>query len=223
MDIIKKGAFTLMETMVAFSLALIIIGIVLSTNFFFQIKKAGDTKKKEDMARIQRIVEDYYADHHVYPPVSEMTYDVMQDTSDAGRVCGSKNTGNTILPYSRELPCSPNSPVNDYVYFLANTGQDYAVFVVISNENDPTLQMSVCNKGCSYYLNPEFPGSSISNNYFNYDVTSPSLILPACAPNNYIGCYPHTRVPCRGCPNGSCGDYARLYCKNVWCQSYCNK
>lgn len=212
-----------MELMVVFILAIIIFGIMLTTNYYFQIQKAMDTKKKEDMASIQRIAEEYYADNHVYPPVSEMTYVTMTDTPTAGRVCGSKFIGSGIAPYTRELPCSPDSPTNDYVYFLTNGGQDYAVFVILKNKNDPTLKTSACNMGCSYYLDQQYPASSISENFFNYDVTSPSLTLPACQPTQYIGCYPGTTTYCRGCPNMNCGGYARIYCQANWCLQYCNQ
>lgn len=218
----KNNGFTLMELLVTISLAMIILGIILGGNYFFQIKKGQDSKRKQDFHVLQRILEDYYADKGVYPPVGEIAYATMADTPNAGKVCGSTYTGATLLPYSKQLPCNPTSPLNDYVYFSANNGQDYALFTVLVNDVDVDIVNSGCEHGCSYYTDPQFPSDSVSDIYFNYVVSSTGLTILDCQPIKYIGCYPHTTISCRGCPNGQCGGYTRLYCKAQWCQDYCN-
>ncbi|MEK9179308.1 MAG: hypothetical protein AAB893_02465, partial [Patescibacteria group bacterium] len=83
----KRGS-TLGELLVMVGVVSIIIGIILGTNFFSQTKRAEDTRRKTDLIALKKALEQYVSDHRAYPTVASMTYEYMNDTIVAGKLCG---------------------------------------------------------------------------------------------------------------------------------------
>ena len=228
----KLKGLTLAELLIVIVLMTLIVGIFLGTNYFSQIKRARDVKRKEHLAKLQKIVEDFHIDHDRYPSLSEMAYalqnDVVQDwdTALAGKICGLRQTTTLIQNYIGELPCEPKSPDEDYVYFLFDNKQKYVIFTLLENLADPAIIDLGCEYGCSYFLNEDDPATTVSSNYFNYYVASSDVEVGNCYGSTaFHACYTGRRTPgerCQSCTDYTCAPgYARLYCNPNWCLEMC--
>ncbi len=215
----RKGV-TLAELLVLSVLLLLIVGIFSGANYFTYIKRANDSKRKNHLKIMREALEAYYSDHNHYPAVSEMTYQYMSDTQNAGKICGDKKTGASIKPYIKELPCGLHG--NDYVYFLYDNGQSFSIFTRLEDLQDPAIEEVGCTKGCSYYYDERDPYGSLSDNVFNYYVSSSSYDFGFCPPTYYWACYKGKDNPCRICPNLNCeSGYTEVYCSPSWCVENC--
>ena len=224
---LKKQGATLAELLIVVILMSIVIFGVYGLNYFGQIYKANDVKRKEALSKIQKVLEDFHTDHNRYPTVEELTYETMPDTNMAGKVCGSRLTSSAINSYIGELPCEPKSPSEDYVYFVFNNYQKFAIFTNLENEDDSKIKELNCEYGCSYFLDPNDITGSISHNFFNYYTTSSDFEIKFCyGGTNYTACYPnatHDSDKCRACTDLNCQPgYQTLYCTASWCVQNCN-
>lgn len=229
---LKQKGITLAELLIVVILLSIVIFGVYGVNFMGQLRKANDLKRKEALSKIQKVLENYHTDHDRYPTVDELAYERMTDIDelkglDAGKVCGSRKTGDPINNYIGELPCEPKSPNEDYVYFVFNNNQKYALFTNLENENDDIISQLGCEYGCSYFLDPNDITGSISHNFFNYYTTSSDFEIEFCyGGTNYTACYPnasHDSDKCRACTDFNCQPgYQTLYCTASWCVQNCN-
>lgn len=227
---LKQKGITLAELLIVIILLSIVIFGVYGINFMGQIRKANDLKRKEALSKIQKVLENYHTDHDRYPTVDELAYERMTDIDelkglDAGKVCGSRKTGDPINSYIGELPCDPKSPSSDYVYFVFDNNQKFALFTELEYEDDPRIEELNCQNGCSYYTDPNDIDGSISTNYFNYYTASSNLKIEFCWGKEVLSaCYPN-RLPnerCHSCSDSSCEQgYDRLYCTSLWCQDLC--
>lgn len=228
----KNKGFTLAELMIVATLIGMLLLLVNGSNLFTQILKARDSVKKENLQKLQKVLEDFYANNNRYPTVKEMAYSLQSDVSPnwdralAGRICGTEKMPTEIRGYINVLPCDARSPTEDYVYFVFNSGQKYAIFSNLENTSDPVIKEIGCQYGCSYFLNEDDPTASVSNNFFNYYVSSTDVNLGNCQnTGRYSACYPGRSTPgerCQACHDFSCtGSYATLYCKASWCLTEC--
>jgi Tfp pilus assembly protein PilE len=232
----KKGV-TLAELLIVFTVIMIIIGIIIGTNYFTQTGKAHDLKRKSDLSVLREVAEDYYADHNMYPSVEEMAYKDSTGqvvyTNDmtvkkwAGKVCGSLHTSEEIRGYSKELPCNPSSPTEDYVYFTTPDKQSYAIFTNLTNKEDPAIEDSNCIAGCSYITSLSNPMNSLSREYiFNYMVSSSDYNY-FCSEESYFVYYANMSTSdcsqkCLACPGLECsGGWTRAFCSWGWCYDNC--
>lgn len=229
----SNRGMTLAELLVIVVIVVLVFFIVLGANYFRQLEKARDAKKKENLNRIQNVVEDFHIDHERYPNMTEMVYALMNDVSPnwdqalAGKICGSRKTSVELNSYTGELPCNPESPNEDYVYFLFANKQKYAIFTTLENTADPIIEELGCNFGCSYFVDEADPAGSISYNYFNYYVGSTDFAPDNCYQSTtYHACYPGRSNPnerCQVCTDYSCAPgYATLYCNPQWCLQNCD-
>lgn len=102
-----------------------------------QFKKAQDSKRKSDLAQIQRALEVYYQDYHRYP------YTVESKISKDGTTNGIVNWGEDFRPYMDVLPIDPSSS-KSYAYWTDITGQSYALYTALDRgSKDP----QACNGG----------------------------------------------------------------------------
>ncbi len=102
-----------------------------------QFNKAQDSKRKSDLAQIQRGLETYYQDCHRYPPAIQN-----QITSDCtGSIA--VTWGSSWRPYMDVLPTDPASG-KKYVYWVdeSNGGQAYAVYSFLARAS---IDTQACN------------------------------------------------------------------------------
>lgn len=213
---------TLAELMIVFVIVAMLLTLGLIRAYRSYTKKAWEAQKKSDLAVIRNIVEEYYSDYRRYPPVVDMTYEYMHDTQLAGKLCGYKKTGTNIKKYINELPCNPNSPTSDYVYFSWNNGQEYAVFTLLDLTVESGNKNELCPYGCSYFTNANNPKQTVSSNQYNYFVSSTAETVGCNLADVWV-CYPGITNPCRSCPNlqGCNPDYSGVFCTRSWCVDSC--
>lgn len=223
---VKNQGTTLAELLIVVILMSIVIFGVYGINYFSQIYKANDLKRKEALSRVQKVLEDFHTDHSRYPTVAELTYETMPDTNMAGKICGSRLTSPALNSYIGELPCDPKSPDQDYVYFVFDNYQKFAIFTNLENEDDSKIKEQKCEYGCSYFVYENNPTGSISNNRYNYYVSSSNFVIETCyGKTDYWACYPDYTDPnerCKICTDFNCQPgYTRINCQANWCLSSC--
>lgn len=119
-----------------------VVAILLTTvlaviNPLEQFNKAQDSKRKSDLAQIQRALEVYYQDYHRYP------YTIQSKISTDNTPNGVIQWGSSWSPYMDVLPIDPSS-AKRYVYWSDSTGQSYALYASLDRGGkDP----QACNGG----------------------------------------------------------------------------
>jgi len=130
-----------------------------------QIAKGRDARRKSDLAKIQKALEDYMNDHGCYPNPSEIVDD------EKSKIC-QKN----FSPYLAQLPCDPiNSPYFNYFYSYnaAETSCKswYKIYARLEYTKDPIIKKVKCGgeaAGC--------PGGGCGPGCnYNYWVASPNM------------------------------------------------
>lgn len=234
---IKRKGMTLAELLIVFTVVTLILGIIIGANYFTQSGKAHDLKRKSDLNILREIAEDYYADNNMYPTVEMMAYKDSAGqvvyTSDmavkkwAGKVCGSLHTSDEIKAYSKELPCNPSNPADDYVYFTTPDRQTYAVYTNLINKEDPAIEDANCKAGCSYITSLSNPMSNLSrDNIFNYMVSSSDYSY-YCSEESYFVYYANMSTndcsqKCLACPGLNCSSgWTQVFCSWGWCYDNC--
>lgn len=139
----RKG-FTLIELLIAVAIIGILILATLSL-YRLQLLKGRDARRKADLVKIQKVLEDYLNDHICYPESLE---------------CGSD-----FSPYLSSVPCDPVN-VNNNIYFYSisqdtNCKKWYKIFTTLEYDKDPIIKKIGCT--------PEFCGP------YNYLVSSPNV------------------------------------------------
>jgi len=220
------AGFTLIEVFVTFTILMVLLTLMNFTNILTYIQKSHDTVSKADLNKTRSVLESFHRDHGRYPSVAEMTYDAQDDTTLAGKMCGSRYTDNLFKEYVSELPCNAKSPVEDYVYFTYNDNQDFVLLTLLERSDDQAIQDSGCGSGCSYYTNSDDPTNSLSNNYFNYAVYT-SLDYLNCPLDDQWYCQDiggtHLCNTCSGRTSGPCFDPSEIkYCRSSWCEVQCH-
>ncbi len=167
--------FTLIELITVIGVLGVLSAIILAVvNPVEQFNKSQDSKRKQDLAQVQRALEVYYNDFHRYPPVYQAA-NANQISSD-----GTSGTavawGHTWSPYMDVLPIDPKT-AKSYAYWSDSTGQSYALYAALDRGgNDP----QACNSGnaCQSTQGTGLGGTNITcgtNVACNYGVTSPNI------------------------------------------------
>jgi len=140
----KKSGFTLIELMIV----LTIIGFfILAALWAYQVQvfKGRDARRKADLGKLQRVLEDYLSDHVCYPETLECQQD--------------------FAPYLSQIPCDPVNSENHIYYYSVSNEEGckkwYKIFTTLEYQKD---QM-IAKIGCT----PETCGA------FNYVVSSPNV------------------------------------------------
>jgi len=178
-----KKAFTLMELLIVVSIIALLGAAVLALlNPMFQIKKSWDSKRKGELATLNKVLEDWYNDKQCYPTPSEICYD---GPNSPCHICGSKSSSPNFSPYLPQLPCDPQSTTKQYLYQVDNNTCPswYRIYTTLSNTADPVIVSVGCQFGCG-------PAPDFS---YNYGVSSPNIGLEG----SLTACL----------TSGSCGDY----------------
>jgi prepilin-type N-terminal cleavage/methylation domain-containing protein len=141
----KKG-FTLIELLVVMAILALLAAIGLGT-FNSSRLKGRDSKRKNDLAQIEKALEMYYNDHGEYPGVGDYP---------AGE-SAFQDENNTL--YMKEMPT--DSKFGDYPY--ETDGTYYKIYARLENERDPGIG--------------SYPGTTCGDDECNYAVASPNALL----------------------------------------------
>jgi len=142
----KNFGFTMIELLIVVAT----IGILGAMAIFaakLQIAKGRDARRKSDLAKIQKALEDYMNDHGCYPD--------------------SLTCGVDFKPYLSLVTCDPinNSYFNYFYSYDENESCKswYKIYTRLEYTKDPIIEKVGCKDGCGP-----------SNNY-NYWVSSPNM------------------------------------------------
>lgn len=159
-DEIQKNGLTLIELMVV----LVILAILILAAIFAyrtQLAKARDARRKADLDKLTKVLEDYASDHLCYPD---------------NLTCGPA-TGTDLEGYLSEVPCDPLN--NSYFNYFYTSDADatckkwYKVYAKFENKEDPLIERTDCLSGCG-------PSSN-----YTYWVGSPNVSESAQLPGEY--------------------------------------
>jgi len=148
-----RHGFTLIEILIVLAILSLLILLAISA-WKTQLIKARDARRKADLAKIKKVLEDYLNDEGCYPNPEKITID--------GKIC---NT--SFSPYLSTLPCDPiNNNFYNYFYSYDQTETCktwYKIYARLENSKDPIISKVGCRDGCGP-----------SGNY-NYWVSSPNV------------------------------------------------
>lgn len=155
------SGFTLVEIMIVVTLIAIIAVVGLMNNVSNSLQKGRDGKRKQDLNKLARVLEDYYNDNSHYP-----LYD-----SSSGMIVGSP-WGQPFGSYVPELPADPSAPSQQYYYLSGATGNPnfFVLFARLENKADDDIALTGCSSGC---------GPNLS---YNYAIHSANVVMVAGLP-----------------------------------------
>lgn len=163
--IISQKGFTLIELLIVIGLIAVLTGAVLTIfNPLAQIQKSQDTKRKSDLALIQKGLELYYQDSGRYPP-STLDYKISVNGTTI-------NWDSTWSPYMAKLPGDP-APPNRYVYYVSDAGgQTYYLY---ANLAKGATDKQACNNGNACTTVVSGPGANACGGVCNFGLSSPNV------------------------------------------------
>lgn len=129
----KRNGLTIIELLLAVSLVGLLAGLTLTVfSPLTQVKKARDARRKKDLNRISKLLEDYYNDKGSFPV-----------SLDLGSCEGKLN--------GISLPCDPlNNSEYHYCYIASNDQQKYKIYAKLEYENDPQLKKTLPNPNYNF-------------------------------------------------------------------------
>ncbi len=156
---IHKG-FTLIELLLVIAvLGVLAAGLVILINPLAQFQRTRDTQRKNDLAQIQRALEQYYNDFGKYPAYTTTgTLYIMQDESSV-----THDWGTSWNPYINVIPKDPTS-TQKYIYSTANNRQTYRLYAHLERISDP-MACNTTGLDCPSVPAANLCGSSIKCNY----------------------------------------------------------
>ncbi|MCL4363989.1 hypothetical protein M1328_01995 [Patescibacteria group bacterium] len=183
-----KSGFTLMEIVIILGIIALIIGTGIALlNPQSQIYKAWDGKRKNDLATLNKVLEDFYNDKGCYPQPSQICYDA--GSGSTCHICGSKATSPDFKPYLNVLPCDPQSPSMDILYEVNNNScpTQYNLYTKLSNTADFSIAELGCQGGCGPYGNCNYNyGAQSPNTGIEHCTITPTMAPPTPTPL-YVG------------------------------------
>jgi four helix bundle suffix protein len=196
-----KG-FTLMELLLVIALiALLATALLILFNPKKQIEKAQDSKRKTEITQLQKVLEDWYNDKNCYPKPEEICYD-SPTSNNTCHICGHHPSSPKFTPYLSSLPCDPQYPRKNYLYYFDDSAcpKSYVIYTSLSNTTDPAIAQVNCQNGCG----PD------DDCHFNYGFSSPNTSPHTCQSNQPT--IPPTNTPYpTNQSNFYCRDYSSLY------------
>lgn len=160
-----QSAFTLTEVLIVVSLLviLILVGIAIFRPGS-QMEKVWDIKRKQELAILTRVFDDYYNDHEKYPTDQDVCYNRPVASADGStcycNICGLQGPKNQFGAYLQNLYCDPQHPQRKYLYSYD------------CSSSEPTW-FRVCAK-------LSFPDVPIKNSNYNYGVSSSNVSPNLC-------------------------------------------
>ncbi len=150
---------TLVELLTVIAIIAILATIFLTTSVATSLKKARDAKRKQDLTKIAKMMEDYYNDHLGYPVGGA-----------EGKIADDIPWGSSFDPYIPLLPQDPQSPKQEYYYQGSPSQSFFIIYAKLENTGDPDISKVGCNNGCG------------PNQSYNYFVASPNIVMLAGVP-----------------------------------------
>jgi prepilin-type N-terminal cleavage/methylation domain-containing protein len=120
----KKNGFTLIEVLTVIAI-LGIIALLVFGNFIRSLKKARDSRRKQDLNQIRTALDVYYSVHEAYPTATE----------PPGLVWGGTLTDDDDRVFMQKLPSDVNANLN-YVYQAPSTGDYFILYSCLENTED---------------------------------------------------------------------------------------
>ena len=155
-DKISSKGFTLIEVLIAVSIIGLISAVALG-NFRTSQIKGRDTRRKSDLAQVQKSLELYYNDYSSYP-----------SSDGSGRILGCPATSSSPCTWgtgsfqdagskTTYMPVIPKDPNAQFYYFYKSSadGGKYQLFARLENTQDPTIVggLSInCGVTCNFGL-----------------------------------------------------------------------
>jgi general secretion pathway protein G len=166
----SKG-FTLIELIVVVGIISILsVAAVAMLDPLAQFQKSNDTRRKSDLAQIQRALEVYYGDNGMYP--ANATGACATHYQIAGNSGGCVEWGASWQPFMNIMPKDPRSGWY-YVYKTTSTRQSYYLYASLERgAKDP----QACNSGlaCTSLTTLSIP-SNACGGICNFGVSSPNV------------------------------------------------
>ena len=151
----KKG-FTLVELLLVMALiGVLASALIVLINPVAQFQRSRDSQRKNDLAQVQRALEQYYNDFNSYPASSGVpNYYILSNA-----------WGTPWTPYMDVLP---KDPATTQTYRYISTGQTYMIYAHLERGINDS---QVCNGGAACSGVP--PGAACPGVYVcNYGVSS---------------------------------------------------
>ena len=165
-----KNGFTLIEALVVTTIIAILIAIGFTT-FKTQLIKGRDARRKADLSKLQKALEDRLNDAQCYPDDLVCNVD--------------------FRPYLAKVPCDPaNNLYFNYFYSYdssKNCKSWYKIYTRLENEKDPIIAKVGCEDGCG-------PGRN-----YNFWIGSPNVTEVTQLPGE-IWIWPPEAAPAEGTP-----------------------
>jgi prepilin-type N-terminal cleavage/methylation domain-containing protein len=173
----RQNGFTIIELITVIGVLGILGSILLAiVNPLEQFNKAADSRRKADLAQIQKALESYYQDHGRYPYMyKDVNNGNVSQISKTGTPQGDGTStgvvpwGSDFRPYMDVLPIEQKK-AKKYGYWVDPTGQSYALYASLDRGGkDP----QACKKGdpCTNALT----NSIVCGGTCNYGVSSPNI------------------------------------------------
>jgi len=156
----KKSGFTLIELLITVGVISILASIVVVV-MPAQLKKARDTQRKSDLAKVQKALVLYYQDKGRYPcgqfldgvgpELDSPLYEL--DNCDFSEPPLSSYINPIPEDPKAELPFVCGSQFNRYGYTVSDHGDTYTLYAKLETIKDTPYEMF----GCSYNYKVETP------------------------------------------------------------------
>ncbi len=157
--LLEKG-LTLIEILISLATIAILISVIFFSAFG-QITKGRDAQRKAELAKLQKVLEDYYNDHNCYP--DDITFGA--------------SSGHQLEGYLQTIYADPlNNSTYNYLYTYDTTEtchQWYKIYSRLEKESDQIIAQVGCTGGCG----PE--------DKYNYWISSPNIASAARRENEY--------------------------------------
>jgi four helix bundle suffix protein len=218
-----KIGFTIMEILIVVSLlAIIAVAAFTLLNPVQQIRKAWDSKRKNELSQLRKVLEDWYNDKNCYPKPSEICYDPsttpLSDGTYTCHICGK-----SLSPYLAKLPCDPQHPKKQYLYQTNSLScpNFYRIYTRLSIGTDPEIKVVGCypfcgpvNEPISYNYVVTSPNTKPENNisgqlYYCSGINNCTSIVQDRLPNEIKICNPSYTSP--NCDNSGCPAISTCY------------
>jgi len=124
----RKKGFSLIELLIVVTIVGMLTLLAIWA-FHLQVMKGRDAKRKADLAKMQKILEDYYNDNNCYP-------DALACNND-------------FLPYLSSVPCDPVNDGQNHIYLYSVSPEGtckrwYKIFTTLEYQKDPIIKKIGC-------------------------------------------------------------------------------
>jgi GxxExxY protein len=221
--------FTLMELLIIITLiAILATAVLVLFNPKKQIEKAWDTKRKNDLNTLRKVLEDYYNDKGCYPTGNIICYNNPKENKKgvgvgativgySCNICGTEPTSPNFSPYLSVLPCDPQHPTKDYLYQYdpSSCPQWFRIYSMFSIRDDSDSKFLGCPYGGCGLKYPPAPTPQ-----YGYDYGVSNTVLES---SNLYNCIDQTNT-CNTCNtydqciiDPGCKDKNKIYGSRGWC------